>query len=558
MVILQFNKLIRNKWIWGVFAVIVGGAFAFDFLIDDWKNDNRSAKDDAVAGLLAGEKVPSAEYQSIQEEIRGIGRNRDWKSEQNEVNRRAWENYAALQVADKAGLTATDEEVMAEIRRQGAFQQNGAFSFRLYQLVLRDNSLTPERYEASVKRSLTLQRLAQHVLGSAVWASPMELDQAVSDMTDVFTVKVASFAQDNAAAEAVALDDVGLKKWYDDNVKNLEIPERVKIRYAAFDTTKPEILAAQKVTDDDLHDRYDATIEKYTSTDTNGVETVKSFEEVKGEIEADLRKTLALEDVQRNLNQRAYAVKAAVGSSRLDEIAKECGVEVKVSDWFSTDGEYQEGFMKRAYQIIPGASGLVEAVAELDPENEDLRYGIVSSDKTVWLIEKAEASAKHTPSFEEAKDAIRPRALKSAKADAFKSSVDALIAAGTEAILASPNQTNLAFKATVSTNLTFSVADLKPGEIPDQNAVARAAAKLAKGGVSEFTSTGTGRAIVVICEERVEGDEGKKMVLKSTIQGDVTALAAGQIPAAWQKWNLERLGFETTESSSVDAAEVEE
>ena len=31
MVILQFNKLIRNKWLWGVFAIIVGGAFAFDF-----------------------------------------------------------------------------------------------------------------------------------------------------------------------------------------------------------------------------------------------------------------------------------------------------------------------------------------------------------------------------------------------------------------------------------------------------------------------------------------------------------------------------------------------
>ena len=33
MVILQFNKLIRNKWVWGVFAVVVGGAFAFDFLV---------------------------------------------------------------------------------------------------------------------------------------------------------------------------------------------------------------------------------------------------------------------------------------------------------------------------------------------------------------------------------------------------------------------------------------------------------------------------------------------------------------------------------------------
>ena len=32
MVILQFNKLIRNKWVWGVFAVTVCAAFCFDDL----------------------------------------------------------------------------------------------------------------------------------------------------------------------------------------------------------------------------------------------------------------------------------------------------------------------------------------------------------------------------------------------------------------------------------------------------------------------------------------------------------------------------------------------
>ena len=32
MVIQKFNKLIRNKWIWGVFAVAISAFFAFDFL----------------------------------------------------------------------------------------------------------------------------------------------------------------------------------------------------------------------------------------------------------------------------------------------------------------------------------------------------------------------------------------------------------------------------------------------------------------------------------------------------------------------------------------------
>lgn len=553
MVILQFNKLIRNKWIWGAFAIAISAFFCLDDVI----LRDREERVVGSAGLLAGEKVDAKEFEAIAEEIRGLGRNRDWKTAQSEINRKAWEEYAALHVAELAGITATDEEVMAAIRHDPSFQANGAFSFRLYQAILRDNSLTPERYEASLKRRLTLSRVARTVLGTAAWASPMELDQAIADMTDVFTVKVASFSQKPSAAEAVTIDDAGVKAWYDENVKSLELPERVKIRYAAFDTTKPEILAAQKVTEDDLRDRYDTTIEKYTSTDTNGVEVVKAFEEVKGEIEADLRKTLALEDVQRNLNQRAYAVKPAAGASRLDEIAKECGVEVMTSDWFATDGGYQEGFMKRPYQILPGAKGFVEAVAELDPENDDLKYGIVASDKLVWLIEKAETSAKHTPTFEEAKEAIRPRALKAAKADAFKSSVEALVAKGAEAIVAAPADTELAFTVSVSTNMTFAVADLKNGEIADQAAVARAVAKLTKGGVSEVTSVGTTRSIVVLCEERAEGDAAKAMILKSQVQSELTAMAASAASEGWMKWNLERLGFEPTDISSVEAVEEE-
>ena len=242
-------------------------------------------------------------------------------------------------------------------------------------------------------------------------------------------------------------------------------------------------------------------------------------------------------------------MKAAKGSSRLDEIAKEDGLKVETSDWFATDGAWQEGFMKRPYQILPGAKGFIEAVAELDPENEDLRYAIVTSERAVWLIEKAETSPKHLPTFEEAKEVIRPRALKDARAAAFKATVEAIAAKGAKAVLATKD---------VSTNLVFSVSDLQQNVFPDQSAVARAASKLSKGEVSEFTLTGTGRALLVVCEDRKEGDAAKAMVLKGQVQNDLSMLAANQLPESWRKWNLERLGFETTDVSSVEKSEVEE
>lgn len=545
MVILQFNKLIRNKWVWGVFALIISAAFCFEDLFsvrDDAQTDNRGA------GTLSGEEVDAKVFLDIAEEARGFGQRRDWKRNQGEVNLEAWQTYAALKVAEKEGICATDAEVQAQIRNDRTFHVNGAFNFMAYQMILRENGLTPERFEQFLKRSATLSRIGNAVLGSAAWASPMEVDRAVADMTDVFTVKVARFTQSKKDADAVKLDDAGLRKWYDDNTNSLALPERCKIRYVKYNANDKAILAKMTVTDDELRDYYDSTSEKYTVTDTNGVESVKKFEEVKTQVEMEVRKIAALTYFETNLNARAYSVKAAKGSSRLDEIAKEDGLKVEESDWFALDGSWHEGFVSRTAHILPGAKDFLSAVSELDSETEDLRYSIISSEDAVWLIEKSAVSKAHTPSFADAKDAIRPRALRAAKAKAFKDKVDALIAKGAKAVLAGGN---------VSTNITFTVADLSSAEFPDQMAIARAAMKLKKGEVSEFTLTIPGNALVVVCEDRKEGDAAKAMVLRSQVENDISMLQRRQIPEAWQKWNLERMGYQPGEVSSTEIVEAE-
>ena len=549
MVIQKFNSLIRNKWVWGAFAIVVSAAFCFDDLFTTREREERAAGD---AGVLAGKPVDAKLFISLAEDVRGIGRQRDWQRKGSEVNREAWENYAVLELAERQGLTATDAEVQAAIRRDPSFQSNGAFSFARYQALLRENGISPERFEEFLKRRMTIQRVSQSVLGSAAWSSPMEVDQALADMTDTFTVRVAKFTQEKKEADAVKVDDSALKAWYDKNVKALELPERIKVRYIRFDATDPKVLSKMNVTTNEMHDLYDTTIDKYTSTDTNGVEHVKKFEEVQGELEKELRKIAAVQFFETNLNHRAYATKAAKGSSRLDEIAKEDGLKVSMSDWFSLEGAYQEGFMTRASRICPGASGFNEAVAELDPTSEDLRYAVVSSDRAVWILEKADTSPKHTPTFEEAKNAIRPRALRDAKADAFKAKVEAVAKGGAKAVEAVKG---------CSTNITFCVSDLRQGQgasFDDQFAVARAAMKLKKGEVSEFTLTGTGRAILVVCKDRVAGDAAKAMVLRSQVRDEIAMLQARQIPDAWKKWNLERLGFTPGEVSYVEDGEVEE
>ena len=550
MVILQFNKLIRNKWLWGVFAIIVGGAFAFDFLVDDLLRDGKRETNDASVGTLGGNPVSSAEFHAITEEIRGFGQNRDWRRSSAEVNREAWETSALLEVARRNGVEATDSEVAQAIRTDRSFQQNDQFSFAMYQALLRENGLSPERFEEFLKRRLTAMKVASSVLsGSASWASPMEIEQAVADVTDSYTVRVARFKQDKAEADAVKLDNEGLKKWYDENSKSLELPERIKLRMVRFDAAASNALASVTVTEDALRDYYDVTVDKYTTTDTNGVETVKKFEDVRAEVEKEVRLIESVQCLTTGLVSRVYGVKAAEGKSRLDEIAAESGAKVETSDWFALDGNYKDGFMKRATAICPGAQSFEEVVAELDSSSEDLRYGVVASDKEVWLVEKAETSAAHVPTFDEAKEIIRPRALAAAKADAFKAKVEAIAKKGAKAVLESGD---------VSTNITFVVCDAKRGDFPDQSAIMGAAMKLRKGEVSDFASTGVGRALLVVCEDRVPGDAAKAQMWKLQVRSEVEALQRRQIPETWKKWNLDRLGFEPGEGASIVDAETEE
>jgi len=203
----------------------------------------------------------------------------------------------------------------------------------------------------------------------------------------------------------------------------------------------------------------------------------------------------------------------------------------------------------RTETICPGARDFADNVAELDPSSPDFRYAVVASDRYVWLIEKIVSRPAHTPTFEEAKGKIDARALRDAKADAFKASVEAIRAKGKEAVLATSD---------VSTNLTFSVVELRQGAFPDQNAVVRAASKLAAGDVSEFVSTGTGRGILVVCEKREDGDPAAQVNLRESMRRQMTGALLRATAESWEDANLKRMnlnpssGYETVEPVDED------
>lgn len=551
MVIQKFNRLIRNKWFWGAFAVIVSAAFCFEGLFDTRQRESRR---DVDAGTFSGASIDPAAFAECVGDQRAESRE-EYVSQQ-EINKKAAKKMAALETANRAGIAISDK-LLAE-RIVDMFGGPGRFSSDSYRFFLMNRlGETPERFEARVRRGMIIDDgVHRALLSSAVWTSPAELDRAVEDATDVVTVKIVPFKQSKESADAVKLDEAGLKKWYDANLDRIALPELVQIRFVKYSVSDTNVLAKMTVSDNDMHDFYDANTEKYTKTDTNGVETVKLFDEVKGDIEKELRKIEAANYYETNLYRRAYApvAKNAKPVSRLDTIAAEDGKKVETSGWFALDGKYVEGFTVRRDSVMPGASNFAETVAQLDPESEDLRYGVVLSPNAVWLVERAGQTAARTPSFEESKGKIDAMALRDAKADAFKAEVEAEIAKGMDALLA---------RAGVSTNIVFSAVDVRRGAFPDSTVVVPAAVKLSKGGISGVVTTGTGRAVVVCCIDRTAGDLVKAISVRSQMRSNGDIGQYSRIAEIWDDWNLARLGFvpgsdypteEETESTPTDSA----
>ena len=555
MVIHHFNRIIRNKWIWGAFAVTISVFFAFDFLFTGSDAEGRST---GAVGTLGDRDVPAAEFRALVDDVRGYGRQRNRDLSEAEVNRRAWEELAALDVAKGLHITASDDEVRNAIANDPSFRGDGSvFNMRLYEMVLRDNGLTPEMFEAYLKRRLTLMKLARSVLGTATWVSPMELDSAVNDFTDKYTVRIATFA--DREGQKVKLTDTELEEYYKENTNSIALPDCITVKYVSYPADDAKRLAQFKITDDELHDRYDATSDRFETQTTNGVVT-KKFEEVKGILEKELQLIASVEAYRTNLLFRVYPSETSTSTTkvdRLEKIAAEDKKKVKTSPPFSPSGAgYVSGFMSRPAAFAPGVDGdaFAAAAAELDPESEDLRYGVVPGSNVVYLIERASFIKAHVPPFAEAKSIIRPRALSAARAKAFKASVDKQRALAAAALAkGQPFDAKALAAQSVTTSITFAVSSLHRNSFADSRYVSSAVMKLAKGQMSEFIPTANPtRGLLVYVENRAPGDAAEAQMVRSQLRDELSSMASGAVPAAWNRWNLERLGFTTTQASSVE------
>lgn len=529
MFIYHFNRLIRNRILWGFFAIVIAVAFVS---VDSCF---RSPTDALLAGKINGKKISADEFEQTASAVRGFGRNRDTETSAAVIERRAWERLAARQTVAESGLVTSKDEIRDALREVPAFQGPNGFDMNRYRLILAEQQLTPSFFETFVSHQISLRKCAA-LVESAAWVAPMEIDDELAAMTDRFTVQVAQVSNRFAGVEMRLTDD-DYRKYYEENKASFALPDQVSVRYLAVPVSN--YLSRVSVPEDDLLEYYDSHIDTYKRADTNNATVTIPFAEVRGKILAELQLDEAKFCASTSLTFSIYGKAADLANGALEKLAAREKLAIKTSPLFGAE--------EPLYWAENGKE-LAAAAFELDPERADSRYGIVKGESHVYVIEQAKAVAAHTPTFEEVLADLKPRAQTKARTEAFQSYTKEL-RADLRKLLDEGKTFADAAKAkslNVSTSLTYTVNDIQNQKFDNSYSVAYGAMTLKKGEVSEAVPASVTHSLIVYVQDRQPGDALAAEMMRSQIRVNIARRHGGKLLDDWLAWNLAKQDFKPT------------
>ena len=141
------------------------------------------------------------------------------------------------EAADKAMLVTSDVRLARDLQQNPAIaslrRPDGALDMERYRQLVASQGLTPEGFEARVRRDLSVRQVEAGVLATA-FAAPMVADVSLGAFFEKREVQFVNFAAADFAAK-VTLTDAELQAFYDANKLLFQAPESVNIEYVVLD-----------------------------------------------------------------------------------------------------------------------------------------------------------------------------------------------------------------------------------------------------------------------------------------------------------------------------------
>ena len=153
----------------------------------------------------------------------------------------------------KAQLAVSKDDVVASILAAPEFQEGGKFSSERYLAYLRSRGMSDEGNVARLRLEVPGGRLAGAISGSAFQP------RAVAERLIVLQTEKREVAESFIAAEQflgrVKLDDARVKAYFDANLAEFKLPERVRAEYLVL--SAEELGKGETATDAELREAYE-------------------------------------------------------------------------------------------------------------------------------------------------------------------------------------------------------------------------------------------------------------------------------------------------------------
>lgn len=240
--------------------------FAF-FGVDSY----RHAGDTDAPATVNGVKITKQEFEMAlrqqQDKMREmLGANFDPAMfDKAEMKQAVLDNLVAqrllIERAKSAGLTVTDEQIAQVIAGIDAFKADGKFDKARYTSALAGQNMTPMMFEARVKDELTGQQLRDAYVQNG-YASNTAADNVIAINEQQRIVSVAQISLQSFVPQ-VKVDDAEIKSYFDQNQKEFQVPEQIKVEYVKFSIA--DLMAKADVKTEDVRKYYDEHISEFAS-----------------------------------------------------------------------------------------------------------------------------------------------------------------------------------------------------------------------------------------------------------------------------------------------------
>ncbi len=557
MLITKFNVLIRNRFVWGFFAVLVSITMV-GFFTD-------------IEGCVSGKKMPGAigdldgkavSYRDLQAAKFNVilrlrlatGRDFNLTPELNTmVTREAWKRLALLQLADSEQLGSADAEVVSAIQRDPMFQQNGVYSPERYsqfrQILAQNYGVDAVQFEDYMREELALDKIRRAV-AAAIWTAPYEVDRLARNFADSFTVAYAE-APRSLLTRDIAVSDAQIRAFYDTHTADFTIPDKVQVAYAAFPFS--DYTTSATVTPESVTNYYSDHLNDYFTTNTTGEPVARKIEEVERNIR-DLLATAARRD--QAIEAAALFADSLYGKSTDTNFfyaaTAATGKTVRLTRFFAAREPLTE---------LGAGIDFNSAAFALSPEKDANFSEPITGSNAVYVLAYEGALPSRVPAFSEVRDEAHARALAEARNQAFAEK-SAALQKKVQAALHAGSSFDAAVKAAGFAEGAKTAGPFTAYTAPapfDNARLVTAVISLQEGEISEPVSTERNTLALILVKTRTPGEATASDPIRNQIRSSLNRRHAQLLVSQWEEDLLMKKGYkepveevETTDSQSGD------